>query len=55
MKYIPVALYILPAMAGGRLLYKRCSFYVSAFTYNGYHINEHGPLTCKGDRVIDFQ
>ena len=30
------------------------SFYVSEFSYNGYRKGEHGTLTYKGDRLIDF-
>jgi hypothetical protein len=33
---------------------KRLSFYVSAFSYAGYTINESGMLTYKGDRLIGF-
>ena len=33
---------------------KRKSFYVSAFSYNGYRVGEKGTLTYRGDRLIDF-
>ena len=33
---------------------KKKSFYVSEFSYNGYHRNEVGTLTYRGDRIIDF-
>ena len=33
---------------------KKLSFYVSAFSYEGYRINEKGILKYKGDRLIDF-
>lgn len=34
---------------------KRLSFYVSAFSYAGYTINESGTLTYQGDRLIGFR
>ena len=34
---------------------KKLSFYVSEFSYGGYHKGETGMLTYKGDRLIDFQ
>ena len=33
---------------------KKKSFYVSEFSYNGYHRGEIGTLTYRGDRIIDF-
>lgn len=33
---------------------KRLSFYVSALSYDGYHVGETATLTYKGDRLIDF-
>lgn len=33
---------------------KRLSFYVNAFSYNGYRVGEKGTLTYKGRRLIDF-
>ncbi len=33
---------------------KKLSFYVSAFSYGGYKINEKGVLKYKGSRLIDF-
>lgn len=33
---------------------QRLSFYVSAFSYDGYRKGEKGTLTYKGDRLIDF-
>lgn len=34
---------------------KTLSFYVSAFSYHGYKVNERGTLTYKGNRLIQFQ
>lgn len=34
---------------------RKKSFYVSAFSYNGYRVGEKGTLTYKGDRLIGFQ
>ena len=34
---------------------KKLSFYVSAFSYNGYRKGETGKLTSKGRRLISFQ
>lgn len=34
---------------------KTLSFYVSAFSYNGYNVNETGTLTYKGSRIISFR
>ncbi len=34
---------------------KRLSFYVSAFSYAGYTVNESGTLTYQGDRLIGFR
>ena len=33
---------------------KRLSFYVSEFSWNGYHVGERGQLTYKGGRLLDF-
>ena len=33
---------------------KKKSFYVSAFSYQGYHLKESGTLKYKGDRLISF-
>ena len=33
---------------------KRKGFYVSQFSYNGYHIGENGMLKYKADRLIEF-
>ena len=33
---------------------KKKSFYVSEFSYHGYHRNETGMLKYRGDRIIDF-
>ena len=33
---------------------KKLSFYVSEFSFGGYHRGETGTLTYKGDRIIDF-
>lgn len=34
---------------------KKKSFYVSQFSYGGYHVNEKGTLTYKGDKLIEFK
>ncbi len=34
---------------------KKLSFYVSAFSYNGYKVGEKGVLKYKGDRIIAFK
>ena len=33
---------------------KKLSFYVSEFSYGGYHRGETGTLKYQGDRIIDF-
>ncbi len=33
---------------------KKLSFYVSEFSYGGYHQGETGTLKYQGDRIIDF-
>lgn len=33
---------------------KKKGFYVSAFSYGGYRINESGTLKYRGDRIVDF-
>ena len=33
---------------------EKLSFYVSEFSYNGYHKGEKGTLTYKGKRLVDF-
>ena len=33
---------------------KRKGFYVSQFSYNGYHVGEKGTLKYKGDQLISF-
>ena len=33
---------------------KTLSFYVCAFSYQGYNVNETGMLTYKGNKLIDF-
>lgn len=33
---------------------KKLSFYVSAFSFDGYRLHETGTLTYKGNRLIDF-
>ena len=33
---------------------KRKGFYVSAFSYDGYHVGEKGTLKYKGDQLIEF-
>lgn len=33
---------------------KRLSFYVSAFSYEGYRVGERGTLKHQGSRLIDF-
>lgn len=32
----------------------KLSFYVSEFSYGGYHLHETGSLKYKGDRIIGF-
>ncbi len=34
---------------------KKRSFQVSAFSYNGYKVNQRGMLKYKGTRLIEFQ
>ena len=34
---------------------KKKSFYVSQVSYGGYHVNEKGTLTYKGDKLIGFK
>ena len=34
---------------------RKKSFYVSQFSYRGYHVNEKGSLTYKGNRLIEFK
>ena len=34
---------------------RRKSFYVSAFSYDGYRVGEKGTLTYRGSRLIGFQ
>ena len=34
---------------------KRLSFYVSEFSYKGYHLKERGTLTYRGDRLLKFE
>lgn len=33
---------------------KKKAFYVSPFSYNGYHLHEKGQLTYRGEKIIDF-
>ena len=33
---------------------KKLSFYVSEFSYGGYHRGESGTLKYRGNRIIDF-
>ncbi len=33
---------------------KKLSFYVSAFSYGGYKVNDKGTLKYKGSKLIDF-
>lgn len=34
---------------------RKKSFYVSQFSYGGYHINEKGTLKYQGDKLIEFK
>ena len=34
---------------------KNHSFYVSKFSYDGYHIGQKGTLTYKGNKLLSFQ
>ena len=34
---------------------RKRSFYVSKFSYNGYHIGDTGKLTYKGSKLISFK
>ena len=34
---------------------KRMSFYVSEYSYDGYHKGQRGTLIYKGNRIIDFK
>ena len=42
--------YVVVFSSGG----KKLSFYVSSFSYGGYHKGETGMLKYKGGRIIDF-
>ena len=33
---------------------KKKAFYVSPFSYDGYHLHEKGQLTYRGEKMIDF-
>lgn len=34
---------------------KKHAFYVSKFSYDGYHIGEKGKLTYKGNKLLSFK
>ena len=34
---------------------RKHAFYVSKFSYDGYHIGEKGKLTYKGNKLLSFQ
>lgn len=33
---------------------KKKAFFVSPFSYDGYHLHEKGQLTYRGEKIIDF-
>lgn len=34
---------------------KKKAFYVSPFSYDGYHLHEKGQLTNRGEKIMDFR
>lgn len=42
--------YVVVFSVGG----KKKAFFVSPFSYEGYHLHEKGQLTYRGEKIIDF-